>query len=231
MVIAIKWFKHISDSLTDPFIFDLIEHHGAFGYLSFFGILEIYAREFKVTDGWKLDVSLKYIRDMFQEKTTHSLKKFLTNPKTNSKWKIKMYEKSGQERVEIYIPKFLELLDEHTRNKLRRFEKDSGVTHESLKAKDKEEEEEEDNNRNGDFLFKKKVPIPANFYLTDEMKKYAGKKNYVGDLDAFTEHFILSCKTKPKQYQYQNWYAAWQKWLLNDMKYNPKNKGRELVAL
>ena len=35
-----KWFKHVSDSLDDPLIYDLMTEFGSDGYLVFFGVLE-----------------------------------------------------------------------------------------------------------------------------------------------------------------------------------------------
>lgn len=63
-----KWYKHISDSLDDPFIFDLMSEFGADGYLVFFGTLEIYAREFNPIDGWCLRVPRSYLRQKFQKR-------------------------------------------------------------------------------------------------------------------------------------------------------------------
>ena len=39
-----KWFKHISDSLDDPFIFDLMTEFKSDGYVVFFGVIEIYSK-------------------------------------------------------------------------------------------------------------------------------------------------------------------------------------------
>jgi hypothetical protein len=107
-----KWFKHISDSLDDPFIFDLMTKHGADGYLVFFGILEIYAREFSPEDSWNLRVSLSYLKQKFHK--TH--KQLITNPlqtiSNSGKWSI-LFE---EEHITIYIPKFKHLLDNYTRN-------------------------------------------------------------------------------------------------------------------
>ena len=57
-----KWYKHISDSLDDPFIFDLMTKHGSDGYVVFFGTIEIYSREFKPELTWNLVVSLAFLQ-------------------------------------------------------------------------------------------------------------------------------------------------------------------------
>ena len=109
-----KWFKHISDSLDDPFIFDLITKHGADGYLVFFGILEIYAREFKPELSWKLSVTLPYLKQKFHK--TH--KQLITNPlqtiSNSGKWEVLI----DGDKVTVFIPKFKELLDEWTARKI-----------------------------------------------------------------------------------------------------------------
>jgi hypothetical protein len=54
--------------LDDPFIFELMEVFGADGYLTFFGILEIYSREFKPEDGWKLSVTRSFLRQKLHKR-------------------------------------------------------------------------------------------------------------------------------------------------------------------
>ena len=67
-----KWFKHISDSLDDPFIFDLIAEYGGDGYLVFFGILEILARE---CDGDFSQVSTVFLSSFLSKKLQLSARK------------------------------------------------------------------------------------------------------------------------------------------------------------
>ena len=167
-----KWFKHISDSLDDPFIFNLIEKHDANGYLVFFGILEIYAREFKTEPGWKLQVTLPYLR----RKLNRTRNKLITNvlrtlgelsenfgrtseelctnvdktfPKS-PKWDVEI---TGDD-VSIFIPKFKELMDESTLKKLREteksFRKDSGLIPKSAPT-EAEADKEEDKDKEKDI--------------------------------------------------------------------------------
>lgn len=121
-----KWYKHISDSLDDPFIFDLMSKHGSDGYLVFFGVLEIYSREFKPDLSWNLSVSLSYLKQKFHK--TH--KQLITNPlqtiSNSGKWDVVI----NGDQVTIFIPKFTELLDEWTARKIG---SKSGVTPEILK--------------------------------------------------------------------------------------------------
>lgn len=113
-----KWFKHITDSLEDPFIFELMRKFGGDGYLTFFGILEIYSREFQVEVGWKLTVTRDYLKMKLCKRQATLIIKSLEFIKNSGKWEI---EFSG-EQITIFIPKFRELLDETTIKKLRQKE-------------------------------------------------------------------------------------------------------------
>jgi hypothetical protein len=132
-----KWFKHITDSLDDPFIFELMEQFGSDGYLTFFGVVEIYAREFQTENDWKLTVSWNYLHKKLLV-SSQKLKKILSKI---HKWDINYTDT----HVTIFIPKFKQLLDESTLKKLRESEKSfrnsSGIipkTEPTDKDKDKE---------------------------------------------------------------------------------------------
>ena len=124
-----KWFKHISDSLDDPFIFDLCQECGPSGYYVFFGVLEMYAREFKVQDGFKLVLSLHYLCTKLAASRKQLIIKAIKFCSDNGKWDVKFEGKY----VEIYIPKFKKYLDEFTLKKLREAEKKSGSTPERVR--------------------------------------------------------------------------------------------------
>jgi hypothetical protein len=57
-----QWFKHLTKSRHDPFIFDLRQKFGGDGYFVYFGGLEIYAENFKPDAGWFLDVSFSFLK-------------------------------------------------------------------------------------------------------------------------------------------------------------------------
>jgi hypothetical protein len=136
-----KWYKHISDSLDDPFIFELMSLFGSDGYLVFFGILEIYSREFSVENGWKLEVNLSY----FHQKLRISSSKIKNILLKIHKWEIVF----NDDQVTIYIPKFTTLLDEWT---MRKLGSNSGQTPKILgtdKDKDKELDIDKDTNKVG----------------------------------------------------------------------------------
>lgn len=129
-----KWYKHISDSLDDPFIFDLMTEFGSDAYVVFFGVLEIYSREFSAEKNWKLVVSLTF----FHQKLRISPKKIKKILSKIHKWETEFDEN----KVSVFIPKFTELLDEWTARKLG---SNSGQTPKKLshdKDKDKEKDKE-----------------------------------------------------------------------------------------
>lgn len=134
-----KWFKHISDSLDDPKIFELLRRHKADGYLVFFGILEIYAREFKTDDGWMLHTSTHYLKQKLQGYHTNRLTIILQSIQDLFSWTVNL----EGDNLEIYVPKFRKYLDESTLKKLRAAEKNSGSIPERVPENVRIEEEEE----------------------------------------------------------------------------------------
>jgi len=93
---VLKWFKHISDSLDDPFIFNLLEMFGGDGYLVFFGVLEIYSREFKPEPGWKLNVSRGYLRQKLHKRQDTIIIKCLNYIGTHGKLDTNSHETPGE---------------------------------------------------------------------------------------------------------------------------------------
>lgn len=74
-----------------------------------------------------------------------------------------------------------------------------------------------------DFRFKKRVPIPEDIFLTDQMKEYAKKQGcvkcgYVDELFEGFKNYYMKSGTK-----WQNWTRVFYDWVRNDKKkYNPK---------
>ena len=83
-----KWFKHISDSLDDPFIFDLMRRFDSLGYLVFFGILEIYSREFKPDPNWNLTITHAYLRQKLHQTKVKRIINALKMISEADKWQI-----------------------------------------------------------------------------------------------------------------------------------------------
>lgn len=127
-----KWFKHISDSLDDPFIENLLYKFGAKGYLGFFGTIEIVARECReldefVTLSWRFCVrKMKLSRRVYEEILNFCVE--------NGRFELK----KDNDIFLIRIPKLKELADEYSLKKIGRV---SGVCRKNIRVDiDKEAE-------------------------------------------------------------------------------------------
>jgi len=60
-----------------------MDRYGADGYLVFFGVLEIYSREFKHKDDWKLNVTRSYLRQKLHKRQDTIIIKCLKYIATN----------------------------------------------------------------------------------------------------------------------------------------------------
>ena len=107
---AIKWFKHISDSLDDPFVFELIDRFGGDGYLVFFGVLEILSREFKPNSDENLTYSYRFLSKKLQL-SRQKFVKILNFCKKRGRFSIEFKD----DEVFINCPKLADLCDEYTR--------------------------------------------------------------------------------------------------------------------
>jgi len=139
-----KWFKHISDSLDDPFIQDLMDDFGSDGYLVFFGMLEILSREFKVESPGKVELSRNYIRRKLRL-SWHKCSTILKFCEKNRRFFIT----ENGDKIDINCPKLKDMCDDWTQRQLRSY---SEVTPKKPRLEE-EVEEEEDNNK------KKKKPV------------------------------------------------------------------------
>ena len=130
-----KWFKHISDSLDDPFINELLDDFGSDAYIVFFGTIEVYSREFSPELSWKLDVKVKHLC----RKTRTSVAKLKKILSKIHKWEVEYKD----DRVCIFIPKFTQLLDNYTRNtnpaSKEKLASDLQETFQPIRIKNKEE--------------------------------------------------------------------------------------------
>jgi hypothetical protein len=122
----VKWFKHISDSIDDPFISELCEEFGPSGYYVFFGTLELYAREFKTKNDWFLCVSVSFLCRKLFACRKNKIKTVLDFIDRSNKWEVSF---KGS-KVNIHIPKFRKYMDETTLKKLRCAEDRSGIDQE-----------------------------------------------------------------------------------------------------
>ena len=70
-----------------------------------------------------------------------------------------------------------------------------------------------------------KKSIPKTFPVTKKMRAYAKAKKYVGDLEDLTENFLIHHRKKGSTFA--DWYAAWQNWLKNEIKFYPERNKKD----
>ncbi|MBW2178803.1 MAG: hypothetical protein JRG81_00280 [Deltaproteobacteria bacterium] len=196
----IKWFKHISDSLDDPFIFDLMDRFGADGYLVFFGVLEIYSREFKTKHDWKLNVTRSYLSRKLNKRQSTLVMKCLKHIQKSGKWEITF----NDEQVIVFIPKFTEIIGEWTRRKLRSPSADAPKI---LKTEEEAEEEaEEDIPLKGKGY--KPPPCPQKKIIGLYHKILPSLPHIESWPDASENHLRTRWREDPKRQIIENWALA-----------------------
>jgi len=110
----VKWFKHISDSLDDPFIFDLVDRFGGDGYMVFFGTLEIMSREFDIKNPGVCTIPQRFLIKKLQlsrQKTVKILKFCDENKRI-------LFGENGR-NFTLNCPKLKEICDDWTKRLLR----------------------------------------------------------------------------------------------------------------
>ena len=127
-----KWFKHYSDSLEDPFVQELMDEFGAQGYLFYFGLLEIFAAEMGSNLDGELELKPEYLRRKLRISSA-KVEKLLNHCSTV----MKLSANFSKGRWIISIPKMLELKDNYTKDL-----QGAGKKLSLEKEKDKEEEKE-----------------------------------------------------------------------------------------
>ncbi|MHC4277810.1 MAG: Lin1244/Lin1753 domain-containing protein [Planctomycetota bacterium] len=106
-----RWFKHFSDSLEDPFIQALMDNFGHLGYVVWFGLLETIAKENGYTLTGNLVVSPTYLRRKFRSSSA-KLQEVFDFCQTFGKLSVNYSEHTW----EFSVPKMLELKDNYTKN-------------------------------------------------------------------------------------------------------------------
>ncbi len=178
-----KWFKHITTSLDDPFIFELIDKYGSDGYTVYFGTIEIMAREFDIENPGKCRISAKYLRKKLQlsVKKVSKILNFCSE-------KEKIYVKFEKSNILLNCPKLKEMTDEYTQKMVKKIGTQSG---QSPPIEEEEDKEEEYIPHSGNA---------ENFYLTKKKRKLTGKR-----LDAFERFWIAFDYKKDKASAADSW--------------------------
>jgi hypothetical protein len=104
-----RWFKHMSDALDDIFVQELILKFGGNGYMLFFGLIELIARENGKTLTGKLEVSPAILKQKFHI-SRGKLKEILEF----CQGKGKVLFDNNLENWKLEIPKMLCFKDNYT---------------------------------------------------------------------------------------------------------------------
>jgi hypothetical protein len=227
----LKWFKHQSDSLDDPFISDLMDEFGAFGYLAWFGLMELIAKENgKVLTG-KASFSEAFLRRKLRKSST-KVQLFLNYCSTKGKLSFNFSEKN----FNIEMDNLLYLKDNHTTNLQVTCKK---VSPNKIKDKDKDKDKNPLNpptrGKAKTKLVdqKKQAPkktkprntsVPDEFLITKDLRDWAIKNGITVNLESATEHFLDHHRARDSKFV--NWVAAWRTWMRNTLTFNRNQQHR-----
>ncbi|HEY0090543.1 MAG TPA: hypothetical protein VGB37_16955 [Candidatus Lokiarchaeia archaeon] len=139
-----KWFKHSVDSHDDPDISDAEDLFGDAGYVIFFKLLELYAREYNNTNSkGKLSFSSGFLKRKLR-KSLGKVEQILNFYQEKQRIFFEKYDGG----YTIIIPKFIDIMDnwgKRVSNKTPELlQSENGVTTQSIRIKNKEVEVEVD---------------------------------------------------------------------------------------
>ena len=181
-----KWFKHMSDSIDDPFIQDLLDEFGPHGYLMWFGLIEIISKESGHNVTGKVIISEVYLRRKLRGSTV-KLKQFLEYCSTSSKLLYKYSDKN----ISINMPKMLEIKDNHTKNLQATNKLVSPEAEEDVEVDKEEEKKERERNPRSKPKLKKTISEKC----IQEMKEKYPEDDISKNLEAFYNY--LPNREKP----------------------------------
>ena len=159
-----KWYQHISDSLDDPFIFDLVKKYKGNGYLVFFGCLEILARE------ESFDESLTVSYDFLSKKLQLSakvLKNILNFIAEKGRFEVVFFDSE----ISIFCPKLKALRDYKHYNKEGSDNRKNGAQNTPKIPLEREKEKEKEIKSTKDFRVKEIID-----YFFDKHLEITGNK-------------------------------------------------------
>jgi hypothetical protein len=132
-----KWFKHYSDALDDPFIQELLDEFGHLGYVVWFGLIEIICKENGNKITGKLTVSPEYLRRKFRT-TPAKLRQVLDKCRASERLMLDCFEKKWF----IEFPKIQEIKDNYIKDLQGSCKKLAHYKEEEEYKEEKEEEKE-----------------------------------------------------------------------------------------
>lgn len=138
-----KWFKHHTDALDDPFIHDLMDEFSHLGYAVWFGLIEIIAKE----NGSELTGSITISPAFLGRKlrtTPTKVRQVLDFCQTNARLSSDL---SGK-KWEIHFPKIAKIKDNYTKDLQESCKK---LSIEKEKEKEKKKKKKDLKNTYGEF--------------------------------------------------------------------------------
>lgn len=167
-----KWFKHLSGSLKNSFISELIERFGGDGYLVFFGTLELMSDEFDIYNPGVVELRIKKLQQ-FLQLSRQKILKILTfcDQKANEKQQkeVAFFVDIQKNHVVINCKKLARLCDNHTQkliaDTLKSLPSEKEVTSSQRSKKKEVRSKSKDNKLHS-----------GEFYITKKGRKLNGKR-------------------------------------------------------
>ena len=106
-----KWFKHMSNSLSDPFIEELLDEFKATGYIAWFGLIELISQDNGDNLTGKLSVKPSYLKRKLRT-SPEKLRQVYEYCQINAKLSVRFEEKKWH----FDFAKIQEIKDNHTAN-------------------------------------------------------------------------------------------------------------------
>jgi len=214
-----RWFKHFNDALDDPFIQELLENFSHAGYVAWFGILEIIAKENGNNLTGKLSIDPVYLKRKMHisVKRLGEIYEFcsrkLEENSEKTPRKVKLFFEKTLEKWEFYIPKMLELKDNYTKDLQAAGKKPSNHKEAEAEVRGKRKKKE--------TTIPTLPPNPEDFQISGNLKIWAEKKEIPeNELSEYIETCLIWHGSK--QNKYADWSRTIQNWILKDLKDKPK---------
>ena len=211
-----RWFKHFTDSLDDPFIQELLVEFGANGYLVYFGIIEIIAKENKNNLTGKLTVSPTFLKQKLHISSgkLQEIFRFCSG-------KGKLIFNFSQENFNFDFPKIAEIKDNYSKDL-------QGACKKLSNHKEVEVEVEVEKNKHISSELKKPQPSewPKDDFWLQEFIKQQTFLPYQGLLDhkwweAVSNIFPNGLNPKDMNIEF----SKMQTWLIENRSRQPTQKG------
>jgi hypothetical protein len=176
-----KWFKHYTDSLDDPFVQELIINFKGNGYMVYFGIIEMVCAQGKKEMTGKATFHQQQLANKFSLRWT-TVQLILNSCATQGKLNLSIENK----KVTIEVPKILEIKDNYTKDLQATSKK---LSNQEDKDKDKDKDKEEDKHTCRSVFFEEDWLA----YPRKEGNKKTAKKDYLKTVnsDLKREQFLV----------------------------------------